>query len=178
MADTGRLGTQLLVARPSALTVWQPWATALIWGGKDVENRRRPIGYRGRLWIHAGLHHPDWADYLEVRGLSGIVFGWTDTRKATADYLRKAQRWTEHTGALGVILGSVEVVGCHADETGDDRESCTPWARHGHYHWMVANPQPLARPVPCRGMLGLWRLPDDVEKAVREQLSEDGEHGD
>jgi hypothetical protein len=27
-------------------------------------------------------------------------------------------------------------------------------------------------------MLGLWRLPDDVEKAVREQLSEDGEHGD
>ncbi len=29
---------------------------------------------------------------------------------------------------------------------------------------------PLAEPVPCRGALGLWRVPDDVESAVRAQL--------
>jgi hypothetical protein len=34
----------------------------------------------------------------------------------------------------------------------------------------------LPGPVQCGGALKLWRLPDDVEKAVRAQL-EDGEHG-
>lgn len=160
-----------------ALTVRQPWPVAILWGGKDVENRPRRTNYRGRLWIHAGMHHPDWADYLEVRALSGLVFGWTDTRRTSAATLKRVQRLKEHTGALGVILGSVEVVGCHGDETGEGGESCSPWARHSQHHWMLATPQPLAEPVPCRGMLGLWRLPDEVEKAVRAQLSQDGEHG-
>jgi ASCH domain len=160
--------------RLRALTVRQPWATAIIWGGKDIENRSKPTKYRGRLWIHAGMHHPDWGDYLEVRGLSGAVFGWTDTRRVSmsAAEAQRAQRRKEHAGTRGVILGSVDVVGCHGDETAEDRESCSPWARHGQHHWMLANPQPLAEPVPCRGMLGLWRLPEDVEKAVRAQLEE------
>ena len=155
-----------------ALTVRQPWATAIIWGAKDIENRPRMTRYRGRLWIHAGMHHPDWGDYLEVRALSGIKFGWLDTRRTSAAEVERAQRRKEHTGALGVILGSVDVVGCHGDETGESLESCSPWARHSQQHWMLANPQPLPDPVPCKGALGLWRLPDEVEKAVRAQLEE------
>jgi hypothetical protein len=150
-----------------ALTVHQPWATALIWGGKDIENRPRRTNYRGRLWIHAGLHHPDWGNYLEVRGLSGEVFGWTDTRRTSADQMERLRRMTQHTGALGVILGRVDIVGCH-----EAAECCTPWGHVGVWHWVVANPLPLREPVPCRGMLGLWRLPEDVEKLVRVQLEE------
>jgi hypothetical protein len=37
-----------------ALTMRQPWAWATIYGGKDVENRRRRTAYRGPLLIHAG----------------------------------------------------------------------------------------------------------------------------
>lgn len=37
-----------------ALTIQQPWAWATIYGGKDVENRRRRTAYRGPLLIHAG----------------------------------------------------------------------------------------------------------------------------
>lgn len=154
-----------------ALTVHQPWATALIWGGKDVENRPRRTLYRGRLLIHAGLHHPDWGDHLEVQALSGRKFGWLDTRRHPAAELERARRWTEHTGALGVILGSVEITGCHeAAEEG----CCTPWGRYDAWHWIAANPQALPKPVPCRGMLGLWRLPDDVEQAIRLQLDPAG----
>lgn len=36
------------------LTVRQPWAAAIIHGGKSVENRTWQTRYRGRLWIHAG----------------------------------------------------------------------------------------------------------------------------
>jgi hypothetical protein len=33
-----------------------------------------------------------------------------------------------------------------------------------------ANARPLAEPVPCKGALGLWWLPDDVDAQVRAQL--------
>lgn len=154
-----------------ALTVWQPWATALIWGGKDIENRPRRTHYRGRLWIHAGLHHPDWGAYLDVRAHSGQVFGWLDTRRASPAELERARGWTEHTGALGVILGSIDVAGCHLS---GEAACCVPWGHPGVSHWVVANPQPLARPVPCKGARGLWRLPEDAERAVRVQLESTG----
>lgn len=47
---------------------------------------------------------------------------------------------------------------------------CDPWAVRGQFHWELDDVRPLPDPVPCRGALGLWRLPEDVEKAVREQL--------
>lgn len=40
---------------PRALTVRQPWASLIIAGLKDVENRSKPTSYRGTLLIHAGL---------------------------------------------------------------------------------------------------------------------------
>jgi hypothetical protein len=50
------------------------------------------------------------------------------------------------------------------------RTGCSPWAARGRHHIELAGVRPLAEPVPCKGALGLWRLPEDVEKAVREQL--------
>lgn len=47
------------------ITVRQPWATAIIRAGKDVENRSWPTSYRGRLWIHAGRIR----DPVEIEGL-------------------------------------------------------------------------------------------------------------
>jgi hypothetical protein len=37
-----------------ALTIRPPWAWAVIYRGKDVENRRWRTTYRGPLLIHAG----------------------------------------------------------------------------------------------------------------------------
>ncbi len=37
-----------------ALTVRQPWASLIIAGYKDVENRSWTTSYRGRLAVHAG----------------------------------------------------------------------------------------------------------------------------
>ena len=39
------------------LTVRQPWAWAIVHGGKDIENRTRNVAgaYRGPVAIHAGL---------------------------------------------------------------------------------------------------------------------------
>ena len=37
------------------LSILQPWAWAIIHGGKDVENRTWRTAYRGPLLIHASL---------------------------------------------------------------------------------------------------------------------------
>jgi ASCH domain len=49
-------GAYLTMATDEApvLTVRQPWAWAIIHGGKDVENRSWRTKYRGPLLIHAG----------------------------------------------------------------------------------------------------------------------------
>lgn len=41
----------------------------------------------------------------------------------------------------------------------------------GRYGLMFENIIPLKQPIPARGMQGLWNLPSDVEKLVREQMA-------
>ena len=147
-----------------ALTVRQPWAGAIMWFGKDVENRTRPMSYRGPLLIHAILYEPDWHDFLTVRDIAMQPVEWTDARRAR-----------------GVLLGTVEVTGCHhAEDCGarDTRDGlrhlwryCSPWRMPDQYHITLADPRPLPEAIPCRGALGLWRLTGDTEVAVRGQLA-------
>ena len=49
-------------------------------------------------------------------------------------------------------------------------EMCSPWAMRDHRHLVLANPRPLPRPIPARGMLGLWRPDDGLLAAITEQL--------
>ncbi len=60
----------------------------------------------------------------------------------------------------GVILCTVDVVGCV-------RDSPSPWARRGAWHWCLANVRRLAEPVVTRGQMQLFRLPSDVVTRIR-----------
>jgi hypothetical protein len=51
----------------------------------------------------------------------------------------------------GFILGTVELVDVV-------RNSPSRWADAGSYHWILATPKPLARPVMHQGKLGLHRV--------------------
>lgn len=37
-----------------ALSIQQPWAWAILYGGKDIENRTWPTHYTGSFLVHAG----------------------------------------------------------------------------------------------------------------------------
>jgi hypothetical protein len=123
-----------------ALTVKQPWANAIIRLGKDVENRSRPTSYRGPLFIHAGLTYSQ----------EGI------------DFLRARGQWpTAGANVTGKVIGTVDVVDCHhADDCGKFSKSgsCSEWAMEDHYHWVLANPQPLEQPFSAKGKLGIWNI--------------------
>jgi ASCH domain len=111
------------------LTVRQPWASAIIWAGKNVENRAWPTRYRGRLYIHAGMAlEPD--DVLPPR---------TPVPR-------------------GAIIGHVTLTGCV-------RDSPSPWAEPGSWHWLLTDPVPLAEPIAARGRLGLWQPPPGLAES-------------
>lgn len=135
-----------------ALTIRQPYAWAIASAGKTVENRSRVTRYRGLLAIHASktVHR---ADLEDPRILNSVA--------------AQDSKIDEVTSRCGVIVAVAELRGCHGP---DCPGTCSPWAARGQYHWNLFGARRLSEPVPCRGMLGLWRLPADMEKAVREQL--------
>jgi hypothetical protein len=123
-----------------ALTIRQPFAWAVIYGGKDVENRGWRTSYRGPLVIHAA-REPDPAAAEDVlRTIADpVLLG------------HPAAAWQ----ARGAFIGLVFLAEIRAD-------SPSPWAMAGQYNWVLEFPAPIDPPVPARGRPGLWPAPADV----------------
>lgn len=192
------MGGLLAPSQPGdfALTVLQPWADLIMAGVKTVENRGWAppstlpqwrdcescdhrwrgnahcpecgsyrwisVGVDGpfpfRLWIHAGKRvdsaAPSWA------------LDW---------WLTECHEFvTYEQYALGALLGSVEVTGCHHAEDPcvevrshtdpsyrPRRYLCSRWAEPDCYHWTLADLQPLDAPIPMRGRQRLWKITAD-----------------
>jgi hypothetical protein len=153
------------------LTVRQPWAWAIVHGGKDVENRTRNLAgaYRGPVAIHAGLTDAIRDNDIDASALS-VLWAW-----------RRWWKTAEAPGAQrGHIIGVVDLVGAHPSHVDGTRcggidayglgQFCSAWAQAGHHHLVLANPRPLAGPIPAAGRLGLWRPGDELAAAIAEQL--------
>jgi hypothetical protein len=75
------------------LTVRQPWASAIIYAGKDVENRSWSTRYRGRLYIHAGMAlEPDDVLPPGTPVPRGAVIGYATLTDCVRD---SASQWAE-----------------------------------------------------------------------------------
>jgi hypothetical protein len=111
------------------LTIRQPWAWAIIHGGKDVENRSWPTKHRGPLLIHAG-------NAFEPDGYEVVKQFATQPPPPGNDFIH------------GAIIGVVELADCVQD-------SDSEWAVIGQWHWCLRHPEPFDPAVPCPGKLGL-----------------------
>lgn len=151
------------------LTVRQPWAWAIVHGGKDVENRTKSLGpYRGPVAIHAGLSIADGS-------------AWTDPNVEAA--MLRAESIPAWSTTLGAVIGVVDLTDEHDPtecwrkpwkwETADpvNGDLCSPWAMPDHHHLVLANARPLPRPIRARGMLGLWRPDAGLLAEITEQLA-------
>jgi len=169
------------------LSVKGSWAYYLAAGLKNVENRTWDTTYRGTLAIHISGQHirsmvapddarlPVFTDYFKlVDPKSGAVIKdrgkyWT---KDTDGMVRFAREWrgdplAEREFALfdwcmlrlsrniapmpaHAIIGTVELYDIV-------RDSPSPWAEAGQYHWLVRNACFFPEPVlEIKGRLGLW----------------------
>lgn len=143
-----------------ALTLIQPWATAIIEFGKDVENRGwtpSPGMIGQRFAIHAGKKlDKEAASYLQIELGHGR---------------------TPDAYPQGLVLGTVELAGYvardgkpHGLTPGQLAHALnSPWRAQGSpCLWLLRDPRKLEQPIPFKGAQLVWKLPGDVAKQLRQ----------
>ncbi|HCF3031494.1 TPA: ASCH domain-containing protein [Pseudomonas aeruginosa] len=119
------------------LSIRQPWAWLIVYGGKDIENRSRRTNFRGRFLVHAsqGMTRQEY-------NMATWIAGPLDVTIPPFDELQR-----------GGIIGSVELVDCLED-------SSSPWYM-GEKGYLLRDPRPLPF-VPYKGQLGFFDVPESL----------------
>ena len=130
-----------------ALTIWQPWGDGIVQGWKPLENRDWPppkSAVGEWIAIHAGKH-------LDVEGEPGF-------REMLAEAHPDVKPPAFRSLPLGAIIGVAHLVGCVED-------SDSPWFV-GDFGWLFSEAVAV-EPLPCKGMQGLWTVPEDLVPELR-----------
>lgn len=153
-----------------AISLWQPWATAVALGSKRVETRHWSTRYRGLLAIHAAkrcvkselLAYECWPFW---RGALAGGLGWHRSFKDLP---------------FGAIVATCRLTVCMPFE-----KFSAPWLdaiRHsfpakagyswterdmgnfgpGRFGWVLEDIQPTRWPIPFRGAQGFFNVPDEL----------------
>lgn len=168
-----------------AITVKQPWASLIVEGTKDVENRswKCPEKYIGqRVLIHADaerkngrhLNYGTLTDQQIEDAISKL------SNKATCLY--DAFLFNGNTNRIfSAIIGSVEIVDCvinhesiWAEKTIDCNSGCPDAEKcpigkcpHRIYNWVLANPIKFTNPIPCKGKLRFWESEFEILECAK-----------
>lgn len=162
------------------LSLTQPWATLVAIGKKRVETRSWGTDYRGRIAIHAAKKFPVEAKYIVTEQPFAAALGWNLIGNV---YL-----------PLGMILATADVLDCRRTETviqptlptllrsarswsvepGSDEYQFGDYTP-GRWAWLLGNVVQLTKPVPCKGALQLWKVPDPIIAAINDALPQRGE---
>ena len=135
-----------------ALSVRQPWAWGIVHAGKRIENRTWRCHYRGEVFIHTSKlpvpkrYVPDAfiAEFDAMREMAeqaGHVF---ETLVTYRQLLLES----------GAIVGRARIVDCVT-------ESNSPWFV-GPFGIVLEDVRQTPI-VPCKGALGLWEVPRELE---------------
>lgn len=129
-----------------AISLWQPWASAIALGIKTIETRKLPTNYRGPLAIHAARYWPrqnrDFADAeYEAGRLPRIVH-------------------------FGAIVATCSLVDCmdtwRARQRISDIEEIYGDYSSGRYAWYLDDIRALANPIPWPCRQYFFSIPDEV----------------
>lgn len=173
-----------------AISVHAPWAWAIMHGGKDVENRSPGFPMRheghpilGRVWVHASMwpgagplvpytrRQEDFDEACDAMAKRAALAGFDAYPKHRALGTFRESRELAHFDIArlrGHIVGSVEVHGCDVYAGGEGPASPSPWYVPGSLAIHLRDPRPLAKPVPAKGALGWWQVPEPVLETCRE----------
>ncbi len=151
-----------------ALSLWQPWASAIAEGAKRIETRSWQTHYRGPLLIHAGKK----------------ILG-QDLPNCPCTNPKVLEIWTNTRGRsfsipFGAIIVVCQLVGCMDTEAVLEWGSqyLADWDRpteyllgdysNGRYGWVLSKVRKLPEPIPYKGRQGLFNVPEEVYKAVKQ----------
>lgn len=151
----------------SALTIRQPWATAINMWTKSVENRTWATTRRGPIAIHAGGTWDRSAERAHTLTNAFARHGGASQTYIDTVYRDGLDPRDDHMFPRGVILAIADITGMHMCANG----ACSPWAIAGQWHWELSNVRPLPNPIRVTGRLGLWPLPADINADVHAALN-------
>lgn len=175
-----------------ALSLIQPWLSGgILRFGKRIENRTgwRSCKHRGPVWLHASAKKGrEFHEASEGLRDALIAQGREPEWDAFFDedlHFRRVRGQARYepritTIPLGMIVGQARIVGVV------DRE-LSAWSVHeasgfrdltseerawwfGGFALVLADVVELQEPVPCKGALGLWRVPEAIEAEARAAL--------
>jgi hypothetical protein len=143
-----------------ALTIIEPWATLLVMGKKRYETRDWQIVYRGLIAIHSGKKVLTECDYN--LGVAECMIN----SEITPEILKNNRGKIIAVGYLkDIILMSEDFM----KEISETEKDLGLW-KVGRYAWDIIDIKPLLKPIPVRGMLGLWDVSDEIEQQINQQL--------
>ncbi len=171
-----------------AISLWQPWATAVAVRAKRIETRHWSTDYRGPLLIHAAKR----CNKTEMRDYAGDRH-WLDAlRPAGATQAGCAPLW--ELLPLGAVVAVCNLVDCRPSESfttmeldGLRRHEGEPqhwgWSERmmgnfepGRFGWVLDNIHPLRQPIPFKGGQSFFDVPrflvaQDLEAWPRAEIS-------
>ncbi|MBB3691486.1 ASCH domain-containing protein [Sphingomonas sp. BK580] len=130
-----------------AISLWQPWASAMAFGHKTIETRSWSTDYRGPLAIHAAKR---WTG--EERRLSACFAEWFGAPELL-------------TPPRGCIVAVLELYGCESTESLETiatKEQLLGDYGEGRFAWRTRNLLKLPDPIAYRGAQGFFRVPDSL----------------
>jgi hypothetical protein len=165
-----------------ALSIRQPWADAILAGhgmtnpnvAKRVENRSKRTHFRGRFLIHAG-------NVFDTDGMAFVMDRYHERKLALMRPMLSSA-----PDRRGALLGIADLVDCVSIEDARrdanrglltivepnlprnttmadfiDWQMQRDWT-FGPWCWVINKPVPFAKPIPYKGMLGFFDVPDAV----------------
>jgi hypothetical protein len=135
-----------------ALSIRAPWWWAILYAGKDIENRDWYARYRGPVFIHA-------SSWWSMRQVDELMDDVRAMRNRMANPPPKPDGWTyanmrDHGGH---IVGVCDMVDCVP-------RSGSPWFV-GEWGFVLQSPRPIT-PVKCKGQLGFFPAPAEAQRQL------------
>jgi hypothetical protein len=132
------------------ISLWQPWASAVALGLKNIETRGWSTNYRGPLAIHAAK-----------RPISRA------TREDARELLEAMDRlFPEHVMPFGAVIATTHLKDVRATEELvqyiSEQERTAGDYRPGRFGWSLQGTERLETPAPWRGQQGFFGVPDEL----------------
>lgn len=165
-----------------AISLWQPWASAVALGSKRIETRGWRTDYRGPLAIHAAQRLVQ-SELMSIKS----TWNWCGALKP----LGLEMGGDKHLWELlpfGALVATCELVDCRPTDSFTQAELHTRrmpegetldiygWTEAmlgnfalGRFGWVLDNIRALPEPIPIKGRPGFFSVPD--------ALLQEGAHG-
>lgn len=166
-----------------ALSLTQPWASLVAIGAKKIETRSWPTLYRGPIAIHAAKGFSKSArktcgenPFREVLEAAGYKF----KSSPREHWYHTPYPYTLVSELpLGAIVAVARLHACVPTIEVTKFMTATPGTKFaavheldfgdysaGRWAWILADGKRLPEPIPCKGALGLWNVPDDIARQL------------